>query len=137
MKTILFVDDEPWLQESLRCALEGRGFECLWVTDMTSALELLAVREVAVVVTDIMMSAGKNFPEIDSRETGFHFIDRLRAEWPSTPIVCLSVIGDEAKLRPIRSFRIDYLRKGEVPLSTVIQTIERAAGTGGQKIWRY
>lgn len=137
MKTVLFVDDEPWLQESLRASLEGRGFECLWATDMTSALELLAVKEVAVVVTDIMMPHGKNFPNLDSRETGFHFIDQLRANWPHTPIVCLSVIGDEAKLRPIRSSRIDYLRKGEVPLATVIQTIERAAGRGGQKTWRF
>src|ERR1700690_4077576 len=103
MKTILFVDDEPWFHEPLRCALEARGYECPYVTDMTSALELLAVKDVAVVVTDIMMSAGKNFPEIDSQETGFHFIDKLRAGWPHTPIVCLSVIGDEAKLRRIRS----------------------------------
>lgn len=138
MKTVLLVDDEPWLQESLRMALEARGYECLLATDMTSALDLLESRDIAVVVTDIMMPAGSKHPHVDSHETGFHFIDKIRTKWPDIPIVCLSVIGDEAKLRPIRKSRIDYLRKGEVPLARVIQTIERAAGgTGGGRVWRF
>jgi CheY-like chemotaxis protein len=137
MKTILFVDDEPWYHESIRFALESKKYKCLVATDMTAALEILSTNEIAVVVTDIMMPAGKDFPNIDSQETGFHLIKKLRAEQPQTAIVCLSVIGNESKIRPLRSMRIDYLRKGEVPLSTAIQTIERAAGDGGQKIWRF
>jgi len=137
MKTILFVDDEPWFHESLRFALESKGFTCLSASDMTSALEILETRDVAVVVTDIMMPAGAKFPDIDSQETGFHFIKKMRAERPQTAIVCLSVIGDEAKIRPLRSLKIDYLRKGEVPLATVVQTIERAAGSGGERVWRF
>jgi CheY-like chemotaxis protein len=137
MKTVLFVDDEPWFHESIRIALESKGYECLSATDMTAALDILNVREVSVVVTDIMMPAGKGFPNIDSQETGFYLINKLKTDWPQTPIICLSVIGDEAKLRPLRSFRIDYLRKGEVPLATAIQTIERAAGEGGERVWRF
>ena len=137
MKTILFVDDEPWYHESIRYALESRKYKCLVATDMTSAVEILTTNEIAVVVTDIMMPAGKDFPHIDSQETGFHLINKLRAEQPQTAIVCLSVIGNEAKIRPLRAMRIEYLRKGEVPLSTAIQTIERAAGDGGQKTWRF
>src|SRR5579863_2770267 len=100
MKTILLVDDEPWLQESLRVALEARGYECLLATDMSSALDLLETRDIAVVVTDIMMPAGPKYPQIDSHDTGFHLINKIRAQWRDTPIVCLSVVGDEAKLRP-------------------------------------
>ncbi len=137
MKTILFVDDEPWFHESIRITLESKGYECLLATDMTAAIDILDVKEVSVVVTDIMMPAGKRFPEIDSQETGFVFIKKIKAEWPQTGIVCLSVIGDEAKLRPLRSFRIEYLRKGEVPLATVIQTIARAAGEGGERVWQF
>lgn len=137
MKTILFVDDEPWFHESIRYALEAKGYKCLSATDMTAALDILNVTEIAVVVTDIMMPAGKDFPSVDSQETGFYFINKLKAGWPQTAIVCLSVIGEEAKLRPLRSFHIEYLRKGEVPLATAIQTIQRAAGEGGQRIWRF
>jgi CheY-like chemotaxis protein len=137
MKTILFVDDEPWFHEPIRITLESKGYSCLSVTDMTAALERLNSTEISVVVTDIMMPAGKDFPGIDSQETGFFFLKRLRTEWPRIAVVCLSVIGDEAKIRSLRSFQVDYLRKGEVPLSTVVQTIERAAGEGGQKVWRF
>jgi CheY-like chemotaxis protein len=136
MKTLLFVDDEPWLQEPLRCALEAKGYKCLWVTDMSSALELLSKAEVSVVVTDIMMPPGNDFPEIDSHETGFHLINRVRAKWPDIPIVCLSVIGDESKLRPLRNSKVNYLRKGEVPLVSVVETIERAAERR-PKTWRF
>src|SRR5437868_11028695 len=127
MKTILFVDDEPWYHESLRYTLESKDYLCLIATDMSTALQTFSTREIAVVVTDIMMPAGKDFPDIDSQETGFHLIKKLLAEHPQTAIVCLSVIGDAAKIRSLRGLRIDYLRKGEVPLATVIQTIERAA----------
>lgn len=137
MKTILFVDDEPWFHESLRYKLESKGFECISVTDMTDALEIMRTRQVAAVVTDIMMPAGKDFPQIDSQETGFHLIKKLRTDWPQTGIVCLSVIGDASKINSLRTFRIEYLRKGEVPLSTVVQAVERAAGEGGQKTWRF
>jgi CheY-like chemotaxis protein len=137
VKTILFVDDEPWFHESLRYALEPKGYECLFAADMTTALELLDTREVTVVVTDIMMPAGAKFPQIDSQETGFHLIRKLRRERPEVSIVCLSVIGDELKIRPLRAMRVDYLRKGEVPLATVVQAIQRAAGDGGERVWRY
>ena len=137
MKTILFVDDEPWFHESLRFALEPKGYKCLFATDMTTAFEMLDTNEVAVVVTDIMMPAGAEFPQIDSQETGFHLIQKVRSERPQIAVVCLSVIGDEQKIRPLRAMRIDYLRKGEVPLATVVQTIQRAAGDGGEKVWQF
>jgi|ERR1700683_1673607 len=137
MKTVLFVDDEPWFHEPLRYALEAKGYECLFVTDMSLALETLERSQVSVVVTDIMMPAGKDYPNLDSQETGFHLIQKVRANWPQTGVVCLSVIGDQSKIRPLRAYKIDYLRKGEVPLATVVQTIERAAGEGGQKVWRF
>src|SRR5215469_9627101 len=137
MKTILFVDDEPWFHESLRFALEPKGYKCLFATDMTTAFEMLDTNEVAVVVTDIMMPAGAEFPQIDSQETGFHLIQKVRSERPQIAVVCLSVSGDEQKIRPLRAMRIDYLRKGEVPLATVVQTIQRAAGDGGEKVWQF
>jgi DNA-binding response OmpR family regulator len=125
--TILFVDDEPWFHESLRYALEAKGFECLTAIDMSSAIRIMGSREIALVVTDIMMPAGSDFPHIDSQETGFYLIKELKLRWPETPIVCLSVIGDQLKIRGLRQRRIRYLRKGEVPLASAVLTIQEAA----------
>jgi DNA-binding NarL/FixJ family response regulator len=104
---------------------------------MTAAIDAMALDEFSVVVTDIMMPAGSTFPKVDSQETGIHLIRELRRKWPYLPIICLSVIGDPAKIRTVRQLGVEYLRKGEVPLATVIQTIERASGRGGEKVWRF
>jgi DNA-binding NarL/FixJ family response regulator len=137
MTRILSADDEPWYHEAIRFTLESKNYECISVTNMTDAVAAMDEGNISVVVTDIMMPAGEKFPGVDSQETGFHLIKTLRERWPQTAIVCLSVIGDSAKIREVRRLGVDYLRKGEVPLSTVIQTIERASGRGGQKVWRF
>lgn len=126
MKTILFVDDEPWFHQSLRYALEARGYECLSVTNMTAALEVLSQKNISAVVTDVMMSAGPRFPQVDSQEAGFHFIKILKRDWPATKVVCLSVIGDQKKIRALRNQRVDYIRKGEAPLETAVDIIVKA-----------
>lgn len=137
-KTILFADDEPWFHEPIRLALESKGFECLCATDVTSAMEIIALRDVEVAVVDVMMPAGSAFPSMDSQEAGFHLVKKLRDQWPHVEIICLSVIGDASKVELIRKLRADYLRKGEVPLARVVETIERAAAhERGGRVWRF
>ena len=127
MKKILFVDDEPWGHESLRYALESQGYECVTATDMSSAITALRAHDFSAVVTDIMMPGGPDYSNIDSQEVGFHFVELLREHWPRTPVICLSVIGDQIKIRGLKRKRVQYLRKGEVPLSTAVDVISRAA----------
>jgi CheY-like chemotaxis protein len=128
--TILFVDDEPWLSESLRAVLESRGLNCVSKRDMSSAIDFIRTNEVAVIVTDIMMSGGKDFAEIDSSEVGFHFVTKVRNEWPDIGVICLSVIGDQAKIVGLKKRGVLYLRKGETPLETAVKLIEgKATGT--------
>jgi len=125
--TILFVDDEPWLSESLRAVLEARGFNCVSRDDMSSAMDYIRANEVAVVVTDIMMPGGKDFPDLDSSEAGFHFVARVRNEWPDVAIICLSVVGDQEKISGLKRRGVLYLRKGETPLDTASKLIEGKA----------
>ena len=127
MKRILLVDDEPWLAEGLAAALESRGFACLRATDMTEGVRALAGQDICAVVTDIMMPPGAAFPKIDSNEAGFHLIEYIRKRWPKLPIVCLSVIANQAKLVVLKRKGIRYLRKGETPLSTAVEVISAVA----------
>lgn len=126
-RKILFVDDEPWGHESLRYSLESKGYDCVIATDMTSAIKMLQTDEISVVVTDIMMPGGPDYPKVDSQEAGFDFVEILRRNWPRIPVVCLSVIGDQIKIRGLKRQRVEYLRKGEVPLATAVSVIARAA----------
>jgi len=127
MRPILLVDDEPWLTEGLAVALESRGFECLRVTDMTAGIRALRSQAICAVVTDIMMPPGAAFPKVDSNEAGFHFIEYVRNHWPKLPIVCLSVIADQAKIVLLKRRGVRYLRKGETPLSTAIEVVSAVA----------
>ena len=127
MHTILFVDDEPTSTEALRLLLEAKGFDCVSRTDMSEAMEFIREWEVSVLVSDIMMPSGDAFPEIDSSETGFHFVSMVRNEFPEIRIICLSVIGDQTKIEKLKKQGVLYLRKGETPLSTAAQLIESKA----------
>ena len=86
-----------------------------------------------MLVSDIMMPSGADFPLIDSSEAGFHFVSIVRSEFPSVSIICLSVIGDQRKIDGLKRQRTLYLRKGETPLDTAARLIESKA----TKITRY
>lgn len=124
MKTILFVDDEPSSTQALRMVLEGRGFRCVALTDMTEALHFLGREKVSVLVSDIMMPSGEEYPEIDSSETGLYFVKKVRQQFPDIAIICLSVIGDQLKINNLKRIGVLYLRKGETPLNTAADLIE-------------
>jgi CheY-like chemotaxis protein len=124
MKTILFVDDEPSSTQALRMVLEGRGFRCLTLTGMTEALRFLEKEKISVLVSDIMMPSGEDFPGIDSSETGFHFVKEVRQRFPEIYVICLSVIGDQAKINQLKRVGVLYLRKGETPLKKAADLIE-------------
>ena len=124
---ILFVDDEPWLSEALRISMECRGFDCISKTNASAAWQILEKGNVDVVVTDIMMPGGDLFDEVNSEETGFEFIRRIRQRWPRQSIICLSVIADTSKIEALKKKSILYLRKGETPLATAIKLIESKA----------
>lgn len=127
MPRILFVDDEPASTEPLRVLMEARGFQCDCLTDMSSAMQFLSQHAVSVIVSDIMMPSGELFPEIDSSETGFHFVSMVRRDFPRIGVVCLSVIGDQSKINSLKKQGVLYLRKGETPLAKAAQVIESKA----------
>lgn len=130
MHTILFVDDEPISTEPLRLLLEAKGFDCVSLTDMSAAMEFLRKWEVSVLVSDIMMPSGDAFPEIDSSETGLHFMLMVREQFPEVRVICLSVIGDQTKILKLKKQGALYLRKGETTLDTAARLIEsKATGT--------
>ena len=124
---LLFVDDEPWGTEALRLKLEGRGFICNVAEDMSTALKLLESEKHEVVVTDIMMPAGDDFPNIDSSETGIRFVSIVRSKHPDIQIICLSVIGDQEVIKSLKRNKALYLRKGETSLDAASKLIESKA----------
>jgi DNA-binding NarL/FixJ family response regulator len=127
MPTIVLVDDEPGFITALVCSLEARKFQCVTATNMTDGVRALQKNEVSALVTDIMMPPGDQFKKVDANEAGFTFIEYVQDHWPRLPIVCLSVIADQAKIRLLTRRGVRYLRKGETPLSTAVEIITAVA----------
>lgn len=98
---ILVVDDEAQLRLALRRALEGHGYRVRDAEDAASALALFDTFKPDVVLLDLML------PDM----SGVEVCRALRAR-TTTPIIVLSVVGDEkTKVAALDEGADDYLTK--------------------------
>src|SRR5438270_4672199 len=82
--TILIVDDEPRILDSVRMNLELEGYQVFEVTNGQEALDAVRLRLPDLVVMDVMM------PQMD----GFEALRELR-KFSAVPVVLLTVKADE------------------------------------------
>jgi two-component system response regulator MprA len=78
--TVLVVDDEEAVRDSLRELLSGVGYRVILADDATSALRLMDRETTDLVLTDIYMDRGD----------GYELIAALRRRATSVPIVAMS-----------------------------------------------
>lgn len=98
---ILIVDDETQLRRSLRRSLEGHGYDVREAEDGTTALSAFETFKPDVLLLDLML------PDM----SGVQVCRQLRGKYP-TPIIVLSVIGDErTKVEALDEGADDYLTK--------------------------
>ena len=99
---ILIVDDEPPIRRLLRTSLGAHGYQVLEAEDGPSALALIRRNAVDLLVLDL------GLPGMD----GFEVIRQLRESGSSTPIIVLSVRGDEGgKVKALDLGADDYVTK--------------------------
>jgi len=122
---ILVVDDEPQLRRAVRRALEGHGYEVREADDGGSALSSFQVFRPDVVLLDLMLPDG----------SGIEVCRELRKSH-QTPIIVLSVIGDEStKVEALDQGADDYLTKpfgSEELLARIRVALRRAVAAKGQ-----
>ena len=101
-KTILLVEDEEMLRESLAELLGERGFQVLQAPNGKVAYETMLAQPVDLVLTDIRM------PEMD----GITLLGRLRELAPETPVIMITAYGTvESAVAALRAGASDYLLK--------------------------
>lgn len=83
-RTLLVVDDEEHIQNSLRRLLRGDGYQILTASDSMEAFELLAKHEVGVILADQRM------PEM----SGTEFLSRVKDMYPTSIRIVLSGYTD-------------------------------------------
>lgn len=100
-KKVLVVDDEPKIRMFIRASLEANNYEVFLAQNGVEAVEKAASVLPDVILMDV------NMPVMD----GIEACRRIR-EWTDTPIVILSVRGDEKdKVRALDEGADDYITK--------------------------
>lgn len=80
--TVLLVDDEPMIYQSLRRAMQREQLETLYAANADEALKLLGTRPVDVVIVDEHMPGLR----------GNQLLGRIRDKWPAT--IRMMLTGD-------------------------------------------
>lgn len=92
--TIMIVDDDPDIVESLTLVLESESYGVETASSAGEALEKVQATRPDLILLDVMMPDGTE---------GFQFVWKLRNEFPEniaqTPIVVLSAIHETTSLR--------------------------------------
>ena len=123
-KTVLLVDDEKGYVEGLQDALDYHGFRVLTATSAEEALSILKRDQVDLATVDIMLPPGRSLEsQAPSQTAGVTLCRTIKKLYPRVWLICISVITDRDTINEIESHNIMFLRKGEVPLRTVLDHI--------------
>jgi DNA-binding response OmpR family regulator len=102
-KTILLVDDDPEIIDSMRTVLEGKGYRVLVARDGNAGLAAAEREEPDLIILDMMMP----------RKSGFLVLEKLRTR-PEGLIPTIMITGNEgSRHRAYAEFLgvKDYIRK--------------------------
>jgi UDP-3-O-[3-hydroxymyristoyl] N-acetylglucosamine deacetylase len=117
-RTILVVDDEDEIRQSLRGVLGDEGYAVIEAGDGRRALELVRSAEPDCVILDVWL------PEID----GIALLEQIKAERPELPVVIICGHANiEAAVRATRLGAADFIEK-PFSLEALLGSIERALG---------
>lgn len=115
-KTLLVVDDETVLRQSLAELLRDEGYEVLEAANGREAYNVVLGRSVDVVLSDIRM------PEMD----GLQLLEQLQKLSPDTPVLMMTAYGTvESAVAAMRAGAYDYTLK-PVQFDDVLVKIGRA-----------
>jgi DNA-binding NtrC family response regulator len=115
-KTVLIVEDEQVLRESLAELLGEEGYEVFQAGDGKAAHDLILQRPVDLILSDVRM------PEMD----GLTLLSHLQRIAPQTPVIMMTAYGTvESAVAAMRSGAYDYLLK-PVQFDDVLMKVGRA-----------
>jgi len=119
-KTIMIVEDEQVLRESLAELLRGEGYEVCEAAHGKAAYETILQGSVDLILSDVRM------PEMD----GLTLLGHVHRMAPQTPVIMLTAYGTvESAVAAMRAGASDYLLK-PVQFDDVLLRVQRALQFG-------
>ena len=114
--TVLVVDDEPFVRQSLQDMLQGEGLRVVAAEDPRAARKLLASEPVDLVLADLQMPQGG----------GLALLDEVAAQGAGLPVIVITGVGTIASaVAAMKAGAFDFLQKPIDPGQLLLQ-IQRA-----------
>lgn len=115
--SVLVVDDEPYVRESLAEVLRAEGLRVTTAAGAEEALDVLAKKRFDVIVTDLRMPSGD----------GFLLLEESRAAGIAIPILVITGVGTVSEaVAAMKAGAFDFLQKPVDPDELVL-LVRRAA----------
>ena len=109
--TILIVDDEDFVRDSLVDLLGSEGFRALAATNITEALEIVESLDVDAIATDLQMPGGD----------GLELLAKVRERGGTIPVVLLTGVGTVTDaVAAIKGGAYDFIQKPVEPEQFVL-----------------
>lgn len=100
--SILVVEDDPSLRESLSDTLEMQGYEVLAAEDGQAAMKLMGQQAFSMVISDVQMRP----------MNGHQLLHKIKASYPTTPVLLMTAHGNvDRAVSAMRDGALDYLVK--------------------------
>ena len=118
-KRILLVDDDPEIVETIRIALETKGYQVFVARDGNQGLALADRENPDLIILDMMMP----------KRSGFLVLERLRRTRP-VPIRVIMITANEGSRHKAYAEMLgvdDYIRK-PFPMDRLLESVERLIG---------
>jgi two-component system, NtrC family, response regulator AtoC len=116
MSSILIIDDEAALVNSLSFALRGEGYEVVGAGTAADGLKAAERAPPSLILLDLRLPDG----------SGLEVLERLLVVVPGTPVIMISAHGDtRAAVRSVKAGAFDYLTK-PFELDELLLTIRSA-----------
>lgn len=122
-KQVLLVEDDLFSAETLKCALEAKGYDVSLATNGKDALNMVNDDMPQLIILDVMM------PKMD----GYHFcrLIKFNARYKHIPIIIVSSkIQDSDRELGLACGADEYITK-PYDLNMLITTVEESLGRGG------
>ena len=101
-QTILVVDDDERLLQTLAILVRQLGHQALTAPDVATAASLLDTHEVDLVVTDLRMPGG----------SGIDLLERVRRDTPETAVILLTAFGTvDGAVEAMQRGAFDFVQK--------------------------
>ncbi|MBV8817270.1 MAG: response regulator transcription factor [Acidobacteriaceae bacterium] len=130
MQTILVIDDDESLRDTIAVMLEREGFRAVMAADGKAGLDLASVAKPDLILVDLRL------PLV----SGVDVCKKLRGSGLATPIIVLSAVGDEVdKVLLLEIGADDYVVKpfGTRELLARIRAVLRRSGTDSRKVMSF